>query len=216
MVVRSWGQVVSQLLTSRAMAAEASLSLASASAPPVAMAALTQWARCSSSRPRANASSALLAAATWVRTVDAVRVGLDHALQAADLTFDPSQPFELGVLGVRVARGGVHGGSSPSRIIPPGVFVRGGAPAAAPLGGRVRGSRRREPEKGCPVAISVFDLFSVGIGPSSSHTVGRCVRRRMFAARLQRDGLLDGVARVHAELYGSLGATGHGTAVPRR
>ncbi len=60
------------------------------------------------------------------------------------------------------------------------------------------------------MAISVFDLFKVGIGPSSSHTVGPMRAARMFAQALQRDGLLDATASVKAELYGSLGATGKG------
>jgi len=61
--------------------------------------------------------------------------------------------------------------------------------------------------------VSVFDLFKIGIGPSSSHTVGPMRAARLFAARLQHDGDLPRVARVVAELYGSLGATGkgHGT-----
>jgi L-serine dehydratase len=63
------------------------------------------------------------------------------------------------------------------------------------------------------MAVSVFDLFKIGIGPSSSHTVGPMRAARLFAARLQHDGHLQRVARVVAELYGSLGATGkgHGT-----
>lgn len=60
------------------------------------------------------------------------------------------------------------------------------------------------------MAISVFDLFKVGIGPSSSHTVGPMRAARMFAVALQKDVLLDKVAIVKAELYGSLGATGKG------
>jgi L-serine dehydratase len=64
------------------------------------------------------------------------------------------------------------------------------------------------------VTISVFDLFSIGIGPSSSHTVGPMRAARMFAAGLARDGLLDRVTRVRCELYGSLGATGHGHGSP--
>ncbi|MDT4893062.1 MAG: L-serine dehydratase [Pseudonocardiales bacterium] len=60
------------------------------------------------------------------------------------------------------------------------------------------------------VAISVFDLFSVGIGPSSSHTVGPMRAARTFAEGLSDDGLLAEVARVRVELFGSLGATGHG------
>jgi L-serine dehydratase len=60
------------------------------------------------------------------------------------------------------------------------------------------------------VTISVFDLFKVGIGPSSSHTVGPMRAAALFARSLADDGLLDKVARVRAELFGSLGATGHG------
>ncbi|GAA3375924.1 L-serine ammonia-lyase [Streptomyces sannanensis] len=65
------------------------------------------------------------------------------------------------------------------------------------------------------MAISVFDLFSIGIGPSSSHTVGPMRAARMFAARLKNDGLLAHTASVRAELYGSLGATGHGHGTPK-
>ena len=60
------------------------------------------------------------------------------------------------------------------------------------------------------MAISAFDLFSVGIGPSSSHTVGPMRAAHTFAEGLRTDGLLTRVGRVRAELFGSLGATGHG------
>ncbi len=60
------------------------------------------------------------------------------------------------------------------------------------------------------MAISVFDLFSIGIGPSSSHTVGPMRAARLFTDRLAASGVLTEVARVRAELFGSLGATGHG------
>jgi L-serine dehydratase len=60
------------------------------------------------------------------------------------------------------------------------------------------------------MAVSVFDLFKIGIGPSSSHTVGPMRAARLFALRLAHDGLLDRVTRVRATLYGSLGATGKG------
>ncbi|NJQ03050.1 L-serine ammonia-lyase [Streptomyces zingiberis] len=65
------------------------------------------------------------------------------------------------------------------------------------------------------MAVSVFDLFSVGIGPSSSHTVGPMRAARMFALRLRREGLLDATATLRAELFGSLGATGHGHGTPK-
>lgn len=56
--------------------------------------------------------------------------------------------------------------------------------------------------------ISVFDMFSVGIGPSSSHTVGPMRAALQFARHLQTDGRLPGIAAVNVELYGSLGSTG--------
>ncbi len=63
------------------------------------------------------------------------------------------------------------------------------------------------------MTVSVFDLFSVGIGPSSSHTVGPMRAARRFVEALERDGALDQVAQVHVALYGSLALTGraHGT-----
>ncbi|MFL6162052.1 MAG: L-serine ammonia-lyase [Jatrophihabitantaceae bacterium] len=60
------------------------------------------------------------------------------------------------------------------------------------------------------MAISAFDLFSIGIGPSSSHTVGPMRAARTFAQGLVDDRLIGTVDRVRVELYGSLGATGRG------
>ena len=60
------------------------------------------------------------------------------------------------------------------------------------------------------MALSAFDLFKIGIGPSSSHTVGPMRAARQFAARLRDTQLLDKVARISVTLYGSLGATGKG------
>jgi L-serine dehydratase len=60
------------------------------------------------------------------------------------------------------------------------------------------------------MAVSVFDLFKIGIGPSSSHTVGPMRAARLFALRLQHDGGLERTARIVSRLYGSLGATGKG------
>ena len=60
------------------------------------------------------------------------------------------------------------------------------------------------------MAVSVFDLFKIGIGPSSSHTVGPMRAARLFARHLQQAGLLAATARVRAQLYGSLGLTGKG------
>jgi len=60
------------------------------------------------------------------------------------------------------------------------------------------------------MTVSAFDLFKIGIGPSSSHTVGPMRAARMFALRLQHEGLLEKTVRVQCSLYGSLGATGKG------
>src|SRR3954447_5943342 len=63
------------------------------------------------------------------------------------------------------------------------------------------------------MAISVFDLFTIGIGPSSSHSIGPMRAARRFVERLRADGLLDRCAEVEVRLYGSLALTGkgHGT-----
>jgi len=68
------------------------------------------------------------------------------------------------------------------------------------------------PTFGSPIAmaISVFDLFKVGIGPSSSHTVGPMVAACRFAQSLDDEGLLAHVTAIKVELFGSLGATGRG------
>ena len=60
------------------------------------------------------------------------------------------------------------------------------------------------------MTLSVFDLFRVGIGPSSSHTVGPMRAARSFAVALEASGLLGSVVNVRVELFGSLGATGLG------
>jgi L-serine dehydratase len=60
------------------------------------------------------------------------------------------------------------------------------------------------------MAVSAFDLFKIGIGPSSSHTVGPMRAARLFVQRLAQDGLLARTERVQSQLYGSLGATGKG------
>ncbi|CRZ16600.1 L-serine ammonia-lyase [Mycolicibacterium neworleansense] len=63
------------------------------------------------------------------------------------------------------------------------------------------------------MAVSVFDLFSVGIGPSSSHTVGPMRAAGMFVDELVGRDMVDHVAEVRVDLFGSLAATGagHGT-----
>jgi L-serine dehydratase len=61
--------------------------------------------------------------------------------------------------------------------------------------------------------ISVFDLFSIGIGPSSSHTVGPMRAAYAFVASLNKTQLLSSVTRIQVDIYGSLALTGkgHGT-----
>ncbi|WP_079228001.1 L-serine ammonia-lyase [Pseudomonas putida] len=65
------------------------------------------------------------------------------------------------------------------------------------------------------MAISVFDLFKIGIGPSSSHTVGPMRAAASFAQALREQGLLAQVQRIEVRLYGSLSATGVGHATDR-
>ncbi len=61
------------------------------------------------------------------------------------------------------------------------------------------------------MAVSVFDLFKIGIGPSSSHTVGPMRAAARFVTRwLEERGILHNVARIQAELFGSLAHTGRG------
>jgi L-serine dehydratase len=64
--------------------------------------------------------------------------------------------------------------------------------------------------KAVEMAISVFELFKIGIGPSSSHTVGPMRAALQFTTGLKESGRLGLVAQIKAELYGSLGATGKG------
>ncbi|WP_127473145.1 L-serine ammonia-lyase, iron-sulfur-dependent, subunit alpha [Microbacterium sulfonylureivorans] len=62
--------------------------------------------------------------------------------------------------------------------------------------------------------VSAFELFSIGVGPSSSHTVGPMRAALDFVVRLRAAGLLESVGRVTCTLYGSLGATGIGHGTP--
>lgn len=63
--------------------------------------------------------------------------------------------------------------------------------------------------------ISLFELFKIGIGPSSSHTVGPMLATNRFAQSLRKNNLLDQVSRVQIELFGSLALTGIGHATDR-
>ena len=60
------------------------------------------------------------------------------------------------------------------------------------------------------MAISIFQLFSIGIGPSSSHTVGPMRAARRFVSELNEKGFLQGISTIKVELYGSLALTGKG------
>ena len=65
------------------------------------------------------------------------------------------------------------------------------------------------------MAVSIFDIFKIGIGPSSSHTVGPMRAAGIFLARLEQAGHLDAVDRVRVDLFGSLGHTGRGHGTDR-
>ena len=60
------------------------------------------------------------------------------------------------------------------------------------------------------MTISVFELFKIGVGPSSSHTVGPMIAARRFCVLLQDRGLLGRAAHVRCDFYGSLALTGKG------
>ncbi|KEQ13153.1 L-serine ammonia-lyase [Endozoicomonas numazuensis] len=62
------------------------------------------------------------------------------------------------------------------------------------------------------MGLSIFNLFKIGIGPSSSHTVGPMVAANRFLDELQTNTQFDQVQRVKADLYGSLAMTGEGHA----
>ena len=63
--------------------------------------------------------------------------------------------------------------------------------------------------------LSVFDIFKIGIGPSSSHTMGPMNAARSFVEQLEQMGVLETVAQVSAQLYGSLALTGRGHCTDR-
>jgi L-serine dehydratase len=65
------------------------------------------------------------------------------------------------------------------------------------------------------VSLSVFDIFKIGIGPSSSHTMGPMRAARQFALDLEAGSLLATTARIFVRLYGSLALTGHGHGTDR-
>src|SRR6478609_6610913 len=90
--------------------------------------------------------------------------------------------------------------------------MRGGRPGPLSCG---RPAERSVSKLGRMSAyVSAFELFSIGVGPSSSHTVGPMRAARDFATLLRESGLLDRVDRVTCTLFGSLGATGLGHGTP--
>ena len=65
------------------------------------------------------------------------------------------------------------------------------------------------------MGLSTFDIFKIGIGPSSSHTIGPMNAARQFALDLEKRALLDMTAQVSVELFGSLALTGKGHCTDR-
>jgi len=72
----------------------------------------------------------------------------------------------------------------------------------------------KDKEPDSHAVVSVFDLFSIGLGPSSSHTVGPMRAAFMFVTELQKKGILSTIKSIRAELYGSLALTGVGHGTP--
>ncbi|KAI9322977.1 serine dehydratase beta chain-domain-containing protein [Obelidium mucronatum] len=62
--------------------------------------------------------------------------------------------------------------------------------------------------------VSIFDMFSIGVGPSSSHTVGPMRAARIFVKEASGHGLLDEINQLRVDLYGSLALTGVGHGTP--
>jgi L-serine dehydratase len=65
------------------------------------------------------------------------------------------------------------------------------------------------------MSLSVFDIFKIGIGPSSSHTMGPMNAARSFVLEVERRGLLAAISQVSVQLYGSLALTGRGHCTDR-
>src|SRR5436853_3692322 len=106
-------------------------------------------------------------------------------------------------------------GSGPRNSVPRPRVLSTGHFLPVRLSATGSASRIQSPaeEESSRMAISIFDLFTIGVGPSSSHTVGPMRAARRFASTLADEGTLDRTARVRVELYGSLAMTGkgHGT-----
>lgn len=92
---------------------------------------------------------------------------------------------------------------------------RGGRPKLLASRSSVTAGMLRVLRVSFSIMTSLFDLFKIGIGPSSSHTVGPMRAARRFAVELETAGLLQATARVTVELFGSLALTGHGHGTDR-
>ena len=65
------------------------------------------------------------------------------------------------------------------------------------------------------MTISIFDIIKIGVGPSSSHTMGPMLAARQFLLNAREAGVFDAIERVGAQLYGSLALTGKGHCTDR-
>jgi L-serine dehydratase len=107
-----------------------------------------------------------------------------------------------------------RGGATRKLPLPIAHSVAAGRPDICRFGERVS-SKNRGRIAAPRMHISVFDIFKIGIGPSSSHTVGPMRAARRFAQRLAEDEQLESVASVRCEMFGSLGFTGRGHGTDR-
>ena len=125
-----------------------------------------------------------------------------------------AQPLEAGADLVMVARldDPERARVEQSPAAGPGV-VEQDEGAAQPCHASATGPCRRP--RRASLVCSTFDLFKIGVGPSSSHTMGPMTAACTFVERLRDDGLLGRIARVEVDLYGSLALTGKGHATDR-
>jgi len=65
------------------------------------------------------------------------------------------------------------------------------------------------------MVVSIFDFFSIGLGPSSSHTIGPMRAAREFVLKLDRQKKIYDLSKIQVELYGSLAMTGEGHGTKR-
>jgi L-serine dehydratase len=142
----------------------------------------------------------LLAQKSWIVPIPGTtkRHRLDENLGAVDIELTPGELRDIRVAASSIEVQGAR--------LPAAALDKVHAQPGSDLEGRSGLHWRR-------VHISVFDIFKIGIGPSSSHTVGPMRAAKRFAERLRADGELAATTSVKVELFGSLGFTGkgHGT-----